>query len=126
MGDKMRAEIIMALHEPQEIKQQGRCVQNFNQELWYGVRQEIVETGNMAKFSQNEKLKNHLFSTFPKILVEASPMDRIWGIGLSKDDKRALKKETWRGQNLLGYILTRIRDKWMESFLEPVVSVKAV
>lgn len=45
----MRAEIIMALHEPQEIKQQGRCVQNFNQELWYGVRQEIVETGNMAK-----------------------------------------------------------------------------
>uniref|UniRef100_K1RCF7 non-specific serine/threonine protein kinase n=1 Tax=Magallana gigas TaxID=29159 RepID=K1RCF7_MAGGI len=126
MGDKMRAEIIMALHEPQEIKQQGRCVQNFNQELWYGVRQEIVETGNMAKFSQNEELKNHLFSTFPKILVEASPMDRIWGIGLSKDDKRALKKETWRGQNLLGYILTRLRDKWMESFLEPVVSVKAV
>lgn len=49
MGDKMRAEIILALDEPQEIKQQGRCVQNFNQELWYGVRQEIVETGNMAK-----------------------------------------------------------------------------
>lgn len=45
----MRAEIILALDEPQEIKQQGRCVQNFNQELWYGVRQEIVETGNMAK-----------------------------------------------------------------------------
>lgn len=51
-------------------------------------------------------------------------MDRIWGIGLSKDDRRALNKETWKGQNLLGYILTRLRDKWMESFLEPVVSVK--
>lgn len=76
------------------------------------------------KFSQNEELKNHLFSTFPKTLVEASPMDRIWGIGLSKDDRRALNKETWKGQNLLGYILTRLRDKWMESFLEPVVSVK--
>lgn len=52
-------------------------------------------------------------------------MDRIWGIGLAKDDRRALSKKTWRGQNLLGYILTRLRDKWMESFLEPVVSVKA-
>lgn len=76
MGDKMRAEIIMALNEPQEIKQQGRCVQNFNQELWYGVRQEIVETGNMAKVlyintnisyqCSNQKLVLKSFDVFRK------------------------------------------------------------
>lgn len=123
MGDEMSAETIMALDEPQKMKKQGRFVKNFNQELWNDVRQEIVETGNVAKFSQNEGLKTKLFNTFPKTLVEASPTSKIWGIGLSMDDKRAWNKLTWRGQNLLGEILTRVRDKLMRSFLEPVVPV---
>lgn len=125
MGDKESADIIKALDEPSEIKKIGRHVKNFNQELWEISCQDVVEKGNMAKFSQNEDLKDLLFSTYPKTLVEASPIDRIWGIGLSKDDQRAWNKETWRGHNLLGEILTKVRNTLMGSFLEPVVPVKA-
>lgn len=65
-----------------------------------------------------------LFSTYPKTLVHASLLDSIWGIELSAEDKRAWNKDTWRGQNLLGEILTKVRDKLMESFDEPLVPVK--
>lgn len=121
MGDQEIAEIIMALDEPQEIKQTGKKIQNFDAERWEEACQAIVERGNMEKFSQNEELKEKLFSTFPKTLVEASPLDDIWGIGVSRDDRRAWNKLSWKGQNLLGQILTKVRDKLMESFLQPVV-----
>lgn len=67
-----------------------------------------------SKFSQNEELKEQLLRTFPRTLVEASPMDRIWGIGLAKEDHRAWNKKTWRGQNRLGEVLTRVRNNIME------------
>lgn len=65
------------------------------------------------QFSQNEKLKRVIMRTHPKILVEASPHDKIWGIGLDKDDERAWRKATWQGTNFLGYILTEVRDEIM-------------
>lgn len=89
---------------------------------WY-----IIESSAFLyffQFSQNEDLKEQLFSTFPKTLVEASPLDNIWGIGLARDDRRAWNKLSWKGQNLLGEILTKVRDKLMKSFLEPVVLEK--
>lgn len=89
---------------------------------WY-----IIESSAFVyffQFSQNEDLKEQLFSTFPKTLVEASPLDNIWGIGLARDDRRAWNKLSWKGQNLLGEILTTVRDKLMKSFLEPVVLEK--
>lgn len=66
------------------------------------------------QFSQNEELKKILYATHPKILAEASPGDRIWGIGLRKDNPLAWDRKTWRGKNLLGYALTRVRDKLMK------------
>lgn len=114
MNDMDTAEIIMALDEPNEMKHSGRYVKNFSQTLWDRHCMEIVEKGNIAKFSQNDDLKTILFSTYPKTLVEASPYDKIWGIGLRKDDPRAWNKSTWLGKNLLGGILTRVRDKLRE------------
>lgn len=65
------------------------------------------------KFSQNSKLKETLYYTYPKILVEASPLDRVWGIGLDKEDQSAWNEATWDGKNLLGFILTEVRDELM-------------
>nr|XP_022314271.1 repetin-like [Crassostrea virginica] len=115
MEDHEIADYILTLDDPREMKQQGRYVRNFDQKLWDENCQAIVETGNIAKFSQNEKLKETLLSTYPKTLVEASPMDRIWGIGLAEDDPRAWNKKSWNGKNLLGEVLTRVRNKLMGS-----------
>lgn len=115
MNDFDAAETIMKLDEPKEIKELGRKVKNFNDQLWVDKREGIVEKGNMAKFEQNIALKQKLLSTYPKILVESCPEDNIWGIGLSKDDERAWNESTWQGQNLLGKILVRVREKLMDT-----------
>ncbi|XP_052711593.1 uncharacterized protein LOC128185925 isoform X1 [Crassostrea angulata] len=114
MDDMETADIIMALDAPIEMKQYGRYVKNFSQTLWDQHCTRIVEKGNIAKFSQNDDLKMTLFSTYPKTLVEASPYDKVWGIGLRQNDRRAWNKSTWLGKNLLGEILTRVRDKLRE------------
>lgn len=114
MNDMDTAKIIMALYKPNEMKHFGRYVKNFSRTLWDQDCMEIVEKGNIAKFLQNDDLKKILVSTYPKTLVQASPYDKIWGIGLRKDDPRAWNKSTWLGKNLLGEILTRVRDKLRE------------
>jgi hypothetical protein len=68
-----------------------------------------VTRGNEAKFGQNDALKHHLLSTCDEVLVEASPTDAIWGIGLAADDPAAGAPESWRGLNLLGFALMRVR-----------------
>lgn len=66
--------------------------------------------GNLAKFTQNEALKNYLINTGKRILVEASPVDRIWGIGLTADSEKAKNPMLWNGLNLLGFALMKVRD----------------
>ncbi len=72
---------------------------------------DIVVNGNMLKFSQNEELKNFLLSTNNKILAEASPYDKIWGIGIGQDDKDAYNIDKWKGENLLGKALMKVREE---------------
>ncbi|XP_071149767.1 enolase-phosphatase E1-like [Mytilus edulis] len=100
--------------DPREQKRFGRLVRNFNLQLWEANCSAIVERGNKAKFSQDENLKRILLDTYPKTLVEASPYDVIWGIGLEEDDPMAWDCKTWRGQNLLGKALTKVRDELKE------------
>ncbi|XP_072173146.1 N-glycosidase YbiA-like [Diadema setosum] len=110
-GDTAIAERILVASKPGAMKALGRKVQNFDDDVWKEHRVKIVKKGNLAKFSQNEDLKERLMATKGTTLVEASPRDRIWGIGLGKDNPKALSKDTWRGQNLLGYILTEVREE---------------
>jgi ribA/ribD-fused uncharacterized protein len=110
-GDKETALKVLNSRHPREMKAFGRVVKNFSSEQWDLVKYQIVKKGNALKFAQNPKLLEKLIETGDTILVEASPYDRIWGIGLSEDDPRALNESTWNGQNLLGKALTEIRNE---------------
>jgi ribA/ribD-fused uncharacterized protein len=107
---KILGQILDAEH-PGEANKLGRLVQGFDEMEWQRHRFEIVVRGNLAKFSQSEDLRAYLLSTAPRILVEASPRDRIWGIGLVQSDLRALEPSQWRGRNLLGFALTEVRAR---------------
>lgn len=109
-GDSEIAKLILNTENPKKHKELGRKVRNFDEHTWKLRREQIVYKGNYLKFTQNLHLKNALIETVGTTLVEASPYDRIWGIGLSASDPRAKNRETWRGQNLLGDILTRVRN----------------
>jgi len=112
-GDAEHAELILEATEPRDQKKLGRQVKNFDEKIWGENCKKIVHAGNVAKFSQNDDLKEIMFATKGTILVEAAPRDRIWGIGLGKDNPKALDKRNWRGKNLLGYILTDVREELM-------------
>ncbi|MCQ2469830.1 MAG: NADAR family protein [Ruminococcus sp.] len=113
-GDNDVFELIMKADDPKEYKSLGRKIRNFDDKLWNDNRTDIVIKGNIAKFSQNKAMKNFLLDTADKVLVEASPVDCIWGIGLSADAPDASKPEKWRGSNLLGFCLMEVRDKLSE------------
>ncbi|KAF0867382.1 NADAR family protein [Pseudomonas sp. LD120] len=102
---------ILQAATPVEVKQLGREVRNFDDAQWQAARFDIVVQGNLAKFSQHPALNEYLLSTLDQVLVEASPVDRIWGIGLAADDTRARQPASWRGLNLLGYALMEVRDR---------------
>jgi ribA/ribD-fused uncharacterized protein len=101
---------IIAAEKPAEVKELGRSIRGFDPKQWNNHKFNIVKTGNIHKFSQNEKLKNYLLATGDRILVEASPLDGIWGIGLSQDALTIENPHTWKGQNLLGFALMEARD----------------
>ena len=100
---------ILAAPDPRQAKSLGRQVAGFDQQIWDEHRYEIVVGGNMAKFAQHDDLARFLLSTGERVLVEASPIDRIWGIGLAADDSRASSPREWRGRNLLGFALMDVR-----------------
>ena len=110
-GDTEIGNEILNSKSPAKAKQLGRKVKNFDVKLWDEKKYEIVKEGNRYKFSQNEELKTFLLNTKKRVLVEASPVDPIWGIGMANDHRDVEKPEKWRGQNLLGFALMEVRDK---------------
>ena len=96
---------IIKAPNPGAAKAHGRQVQNFIELTWLENRWDIVVKVNVLKFSQNPKLKEYLLNTGNRVLVEASPVDKIWGVGLAKDDAKIENPNLWRGLNLLGFAL---------------------
>lgn len=110
-GDKDMAEQIVAAPNPSEAKKLGRQVRGFDEPMWNRERFELVVQGNMAKFGQHSDLRAYLLATGRSVLVEASPTDRVWGVGLGASNELATDPQRWRGENLLGFALMEARSR---------------
>jgi ribA/ribD-fused uncharacterized protein len=110
-GDAQTAEHIRTSPHPNAAKTLGRQVRGFDEQRWTEHRFDIVVAGNYAKFSQHAELLDFLLGTGDQVLVEASPLDGVWGIGLAADDEDAQSPAHWRGQNLLGFALMVVRAR---------------
>lgn len=102
---------IMKSNHPKQMKDLGRKVKNFDEDLWIKKRYSIILNGNYAKFIQNEDLREFLIKTKDRVLVEASPYDKIWGIGMAADDQNIENPLFWKGSSLLGFALMEVRDE---------------
>jgi ribA/ribD-fused uncharacterized protein len=114
-GDAAACDRVLAARSPGAAKAAGRTVERFHEATWTAHRFEIVVAASVAKFDQNPALGQYLRETGNKVLVEASPVDRIWGIGLARDDEAAQNPRQWQGLNLLGFALMKARAQLAES-----------
>lgn len=110
-GDGDALARILAAGHPRQAKSLGRRVRGFDEAEWTRHRWGLVVAGNVAKFGQHPELGSWLLGTGARVLVEASPVDRVWGIGLAADDERAADPARWRGLNLLGFALMEARER---------------
>lgn len=110
-ADEGSAKRLLSAKNPGEAKAIGREVSGFDQEIWNEHRFNIVVNANLSKFSSTPKLKEFLLSTGDRVLVEASPVDKIWGIGLAQDNPSCENPNSWKGENLLGFALMEVRDQ---------------
>ena len=104
LADKM-----LLTTDPMSVKMMGRMVCNYKDDVWSTVRYQFMFEACLEKFRQNEYLKEILLNTGDKVLVEASPSDKIWGIGLGENDPLIYIESNWKGQNLLGKVLMDVR-----------------
>jgi len=110
-GDVYHFDKIMETTNPFAIKKIGRSIKNFDPDIWESHKFDIVVQGNRLKFTQNPTLMGRLLQTKNKTIVEASPYDKIWGIGLNAADAVIIPQDQWPGQNLLGKALMTVRDE---------------
>ncbi|MBY6213305.1 NADAR family protein [Microbulbifer agarilyticus] len=110
-GDSVAAERLLSASNPGEAKAIGREVRGFDQAKWDEHRFGIVVSANLAKFGSYPELKQFLLNTGNRVLVEASPVDKIWGIGLAEDNPACEHPSQWKGANLLGFALMEVRDQ---------------
>lgn len=113
-GDEKSAVDIQVATNPAVAKKLGRKVRGYDDKLWSLRREYFMFQVNMMKYTQNPLLADELLATQNKVLVEASPYDTIWGIGLHYEDNLVLDEANWRGNNLLGKTLMKVRDRLRE------------
>jgi ribA/ribD-fused uncharacterized protein len=106
---------ILAAKLPKEQKLIGRRVNRFDPDVWNEKAKSVVTMGNIAKFNQHSDLREYLFATGDKKIVEGAWYDPVWGVKLAWDDPRILNEANWEGTNWLGeclmYVRKRLYDK---------------
>ncbi|MET9335514.1 NADAR family protein [Streptomyces cellulosae] len=110
-GDAEGERRVLAAGHPSEAKKAGRLVRGFDGEVWERERFGIVVEGSVHKFAAHGELRSFLLNTGERVLVEASPVDRVWGIGLAADADGANDPARWRGPNVLGFALMEARGR---------------
>ena len=103
----------MSTDDPAQQKRLGKLVRGFDVQTWEAVARDVVMRASLAKFSSDPKLRAKLLLTEGTVLVEASPTDVIWGVGLAEDDPRVHNRDRWRGRNWLGQVLTELREQML-------------
>lgn len=122
-NDQMRMDMILTESDPSRVKQIGREVAGYNDDVWAEVRYGVVVAGTILKFTQNPDFFEVMVADREKVIVEASPYDKIWGIGKHENDPDDLRSiDNWDGENLLGYAIMEARERILD--LEGVFSVK--
>lgn len=110
--DATAKQILTCKNDPKRAKALGRKVKNFDEKIWAANREQIMYDGLLLKFGQNAgEMKSHLILTGDRLLVEASPYDKIWGIGLSAETAKNTPQDKWPGLNLLGKCLVKVREQ---------------
>ncbi|HWG62787.1 MAG TPA: NADAR family protein [Streptosporangiaceae bacterium] len=102
---------VLAANSPIDAKAAGRAVRGYREQDWAAARFDLVVAGSVAKFRQNPDLADFLRGTGRKVLVEASPRDRIWGVGMGARNPDVKRPSRWRGTNLLGFALMNARNQ---------------
>lgn len=101
---------IMDTTNPYEQWRYGREIKNFDKAQWDAVAETIAYRAYFARFSQNPYFHKLLLKTQDKIIAEANPFDCIWGIGLDTKNPDFLDVNKWKGRNLLGKVIMRVRS----------------
>ncbi|MFI8826426.1 NADAR family protein [Streptomyces sp. NPDC053431] len=110
-GDAEAEAAALSARSPAAAKAAGRLVRGFDEGRWTERRYDVVVAGSVHKFASDDALRGYLLGTGSRVLVEASPVDRIWGIGLAADAPEARDPDRWRGLNLLGFALMEARKR---------------
>jgi len=125
-GDDETLQKVLMEKSPKKQKALGKVVKNFNDTIWDEHKDSIVYTGSLHKFSQNQGILKILLASGSRTLVEASPLDGVWGIKLDENDPRALDPNQWLGENRLGFALMKARDKLQETNPKPEFDIKEI
>ncbi|GAO44613.1 NADAR family protein [Flavihumibacter petaseus] len=116
-NDQAAFDKIIQCETPAEAKALGRTVQHYDDAVWNEKKFALVKAGNLHKFRQHAEMAAFLLSTGNKVIGEASPVDAIWGIGLSENSRKIYDPSQWRGENLPGFALMEVRD-YLKAFIQ--------
>lgn len=110
MGDLETLKAIHDIRNPKEAKALGRRIKPFDAKLWEKAGEAAVIAGSIAKFTSSERMRQEILDTGDLMLVEGSPFDSLWGIGIDWREKAAEDPAQWKGRNLLGKCLVAARE----------------